>query len=156
VTALETGLARLAQVLGGDPAAPGAGAAGGTGYGFMTAWGAVIVPGAAELGRIAGLDAALGRADLVITGEGRYDRTSTAGKVTGTVLAAAAAARVPAVLVAGSIAAGLPAGRWHAVSLSELAGSAAAARGDPARWLRLAGRLLAADRGSGTAASMRT
>ncbi len=156
VTALEAGLARLAQVLGGDPAAPGAGAAGGTGYGFMTAWGAVIVPGAAELCRIAGLDAALGRADLVITGEGRYDRTSMAGKVTGTVLAAAAAARVPAALVAGSIAAGLPAGRWQGVSLSELAGSTAAARGDPARWLRLAGRLLAADRGSGAVAGPRT
>jgi glycerate kinase len=76
--------------------------------------------------------------------------------VTGTVLAAAAAARVPAALVAGSIAAGLAAGRWHAVSLSELAGSAAAAQADPARWLRLAGRLVAADRGSGTEASMRT
>jgi glycerate kinase len=113
------------------------------------------VPGAAELCRIAGLAAALGRADLVITGEGRYDRTSTAGKVTGTVLAAAAAARVPAALVAGSIAAGLPARRWQGISLSELAGGTAAARGDPARWLRLAGRLLAADRGSGATASMR-
>ncbi|HLQ54052.1 MAG TPA: glycerate kinase [Streptosporangiaceae bacterium] len=146
VTALEAGLAALARQLGGDPAAPGAGAAGGTGYGFAAAWGAVIVPGAAEISRITGLDAALAGASLVITGEGRYDRTSTAGKVTGAVLAAAGVAGVPAALVAGSIAAGLPAGRWQrAVSLTDLAGSTAAARQDPARWLGQAGRLLAAD-----------
>src|SRR6266542_1406368 len=53
IAALEAGLTMLARVLGGDPAAPGAGAAGGTGYGFAAAWGAEIVPGAAELGRIA-------------------------------------------------------------------------------------------------------
>jgi glycerate kinase len=156
VAALEAGLARLARLLGGEPAAPGAGAAGGTGYGFSAAWGAAIVPGAAELGRIAGLDATLPGASLVITGEGRYDRTSTAGKVAGAVLAAAAMAGVPAALVAGSIAdgtvaagpiaAGRPAGRWQrAVSLTDLAGSAAAARQDPAHWLGQAGRLLAAD-----------
>ena len=51
VAILEAGLARLALVLGGDPDAPGAGAAGGTGYGFAAAWGADITPGAAELGR---------------------------------------------------------------------------------------------------------
>jgi len=34
VTALDAGLARFAGLLGGDPEAPGAGAAGGTGYGF--------------------------------------------------------------------------------------------------------------------------
>jgi len=145
VAALDAGLTALARLLGGDPAAPGAGAAGGTGYGFAAAWGAVIVPGAAELCRIAGLGAALDGAGLVITGEGRYDGTSTDGKVTGTVLAAAAAAGVPAALVAGSIGAQPPAGSWRAVSLAGLAGSAAAAQHDPARWLGAAGRLLAAD-----------
>ena len=71
-------------------------------------------------------------------------------------LAAAAAARVPAALVAGSIEAELPPGCRPGISLAELAGSTAAAQGDPARWLRLAGRLLAADRGNGAAASART
>ncbi len=146
VAALDAGLAALAGLLGGDPAAPGAGAAGGTGYGFAAAWGAVIVPGAAELCRVAGLDAALDGAGLVITGEGRYDGTSAEGKVTGAVLAAAAAAGVPAALVAGSIAAPPPAGVWRAVSLARLAGDAAAAQQDPARWLGAAGRLLAAGR----------
>jgi glycerate kinase len=145
VAALDAGLGRLAALLGGDPAAPGAGAAGGTGYGFAAAWGAVIMPGAAELCRVAGLDAALAGADLVITGEGRYDRTSTAGKVTGAVLAAAAARQVPAALVAGSLAAELPAGGCRGISLADLAGGSGGALADPARWLRLAGQLLAAD-----------
>ena len=141
--ALDAGLAALARLLGGDPAAPGAGAAGGTGYGFAAAWGAAIVPGAAEVARIAGLAAALAAADLVVTGEGRYDQTSTTGKVAGTVLAAAAAAGVPAALVAGSIAAELPPGCRPGIALAWLAGSTAAARADPARWLAMAGRLLA-------------
>src|SRR6516225_10103667 len=81
---LEAGLARLAELLGGDPAAPGAGAAGGTGYGLATAWDAVLAPGAAELSRLAGLDRALARADLAITGEGRFDATSLTGKTCGT------------------------------------------------------------------------
>jgi glycerate kinase len=144
VTELEAGLARLAGLLGGDPAAPGAGAAGGTGYGFAAAWGAVIVPGAAELGRIAGLPAAIAGADLVVTGEGRFDVTSTAGKVTGTVLAAAGAAGVAAAVVAGSLAAALPDGCVAGVSLSELAGGGAAARSEAARWLEEAGHSLAA------------
>ena len=97
-------------MLGGDPDAPGAGAAGGTGYGLAAAWGALIGPGAAELGRLAGLDRALAGADLVITGEGRFDETSLTGKVAGTVIAAAAAAGVPAALVAGQVAAAPPAG----------------------------------------------
>lgn len=150
VAVLDAGLAALARLLGGDPAAPGAGAAGGTGYGFAAAWGAAIVPGAAEVARIAGLDAALAAADLVITGEGRYDRTSTTGKVAGTVLAAAAAAAVPAALVAGSISAELPPGCRPGIALAGLAGSPAAAQADPARWLARAGWLLAGGRrGSG-------
>jgi glycerate kinase len=101
IARLEAGLARLAEVLGGEPGAPGAGAAGGTGYGLAAAWGAVLTPGAAELGRLAGLDRELAGADLVITGEGRFDETSLTGKTCGTVIAAAAAAGVPAAVVAG-------------------------------------------------------
>jgi len=143
VAALEAGLARLADVLGGDPAAPGAGAAGGTGYGFAAAWGAQIVPGAAELGRIVGLDRRLAGADLVVTGEGRYDATSGDGKVTGAVLAAADRAAVPAALVAGTAAADPPPGVAAAVALAGLAGGPAAALAEPRRWLRRAGQVLA-------------
>jgi glycerate kinase len=104
IARLEAGLARLAEVLGGDPGAAGAGAAGGTGYGLAVAWGASLTPGAAELGRLAGLDRALADADLVITGEGRFDETSLTGKTCGTVIAAAAAAGVPVAVVAGQAA----------------------------------------------------
>lgn len=143
IARLDQGLARLAGLLGGDPGAAGAGAAGGTGYGFAAAWGALIRPGAPELCRIAGLDLALRDADLVITGEGRYDQTSTGGKVAGAVFAAAGAAGVPAALVAGQLA-GDPPPVTAAISLSDLAGSAAAALAAPARWLWLAGQRLAA------------
>jgi glycerate kinase len=137
-----------AAVFGGDPGAPGSGAAGGTGYGLAAAWGAQIRPGAAELGRIVGLDRELAGADLVLTGEGRYDATSGDGKVAGTVLAAAARAGVPAAVVAGQIADAPPPGT-AAVALAELAGGAHEAMASPERWLRAAGRKLARDLGSG-------
>jgi glycerate 2-kinase len=144
VALLEAGLARLAAVLGGDPAAPGAGAAGGTGYGLAAAWGAAIRPGAPELCRLAGLDRALDGAGLVITGEGCYDRTSAAGKVPGTVLATAAGLGVPAAVVAGQVAAGAATdGLAAALALTDLAGSAQAALAHPGEWLRAAGRGLA-------------
>jgi glycerate kinase len=147
IAILEAGLTRLALVLGGDPGAHGAGAAGGAGYGFAAAWGAGIMPGAAELCRVAGLDEQLVRADLVLTGEGRYDATSADGKITGTVLAAAARAAVPAGLVAGVIAADPPRG-VAAVALDQLAGGTTAAMSSPERWLQAAGRMLAADLGT--------
>ncbi len=143
ITILEAGLARLADLLGGDPAAPGAGAAGGCGYGMAAGWGASLLPGAAELAAIAGLPAALASADLVITGEGQFDATSRYGKVVGAVSAAAAAAGVPAAIAAGRIAAPLPDG-VPGVELVALAGSPQAAMAEPARWLEQAGARLAA------------
>src|SRR3954452_2039827 len=59
VALLERGLTRLAQLLGGDPSAAGAGAAGGTGYGLATVWGADLVPGAPAVAAAAGLAAAV-------------------------------------------------------------------------------------------------
>jgi glycerate 2-kinase len=144
IATLEAGLARLASVLGGEPGAQGAGAAGGTGYGFAAAWSAAILPGAAELCRLAGLDEQLRRADVVLTGEGRYDATSADGKITGTVLAAAARADVRAGLVAGAIAADPPEG-VAAIALDRLAGGTGPAMSSPARWLREAGRILAVE-----------
>src|SRR5262249_58591966 len=51
IARLEAGLARLAELLGGDPAAPGAGAARGTGYGLAPPPGAGPGPGGPGLGR---------------------------------------------------------------------------------------------------------
>jgi glycerate 2-kinase len=157
IARLEAGLARLAEVLGGDPGAAGAGAAGGTGYGLAAAWGATLTPGAAELCRLAGLDRALGGADLVITGEGRFDETSLTGKTCGTVIAAAAAAGVPVAVVAGQVSDGLtvrepgPEGvpaLAAVVALTGLAGGAGVAMASPRRWLRRAGGRLASDVGA--------
>jgi glycerate kinase len=155
VAALESGLARLAAVLGGQPGRPGAGAAGGTGYGLATAWSAELLPGSAEIGRIAGLDAALAGADLVITGEGQYDATSATGKVVGAVCAAAARAGVPAAVVAGVIVGAPEPGIRQSAELAGLAGGAAAAMAEPERWLQAAGRALAADLGGGPGSALR-
>jgi glycerate kinase len=144
IARLEAGLARLAELLGGDPEAAGAGAAGGTGYGLAAAWGAELVPGAVEVARVAELDRALAGADLVITGEGRFDETSLTGKTCGTVIAAAAAAGVPVAVVAGQVSPGI-AGPCAVLTLAGLAGGTGAALASPRRWLRRAGSHLASD-----------
>jgi glycerate kinase len=146
VAALEAGLARLAGLLGGDPAEAGTGAAGGCGYGLAAAWDAQLLPGAAELAVIAGLPGALEGADLVITGEGQYDASSESGKVVGAVraiAAAAAPAAVPVAVVAGRVAMAPPAG-VQAVELAALAEGTHVALAQPGRWLAEAAALLAA------------
>lgn len=85
VRSLDHGLRRLAEVarrdLGTDFAfRPGAGAAGGVGFGLMTFFGATLEPGFELFRRSAGLDALIARHDLVVTGEGCFDLTSLAGK----------------------------------------------------------------------------
>jgi glycerate kinase len=141
VLALDGYLGRLAGRVGIDPAAPGAGAAGGAGYGLL-AWGAVISAGSAAVGDALGLPARIVAADAALTGEGRFDSQSGAGKVAGYVRGLAAAAGAPVFLAAGSVAA--PTTDFSAsVSLVELAGSLDAARGDARRWLVEAGAQLA-------------
>jgi glycerate kinase len=64
----------------------GAGAAGGL-AGGLAAIGAHLVPGFDAVAEAVGLEAALEGADLVVTGEGKLDGSSLAGKVVGGVLA---------------------------------------------------------------------
>jgi glycerate kinase len=85
VKRLDANLRRLARVvrrdLGRDLAQePGAGAAGGCGYGLMAFHGARREDGFHLVKRLSGLDALVRRHDLVITGEGCFDRTSLLGK----------------------------------------------------------------------------
>ncbi|MFJ8436735.1 glycerate kinase [Kitasatospora sp. NPDC094019] len=134
---LELGLGRYARLLGGDPGQPGAGAAGGTAFGLAAAWGARITPGAAAVADLLGLDTALAGADLVITGEGRFDATSLQGKVVGEVLGRAARAGVPARLVAGDST------DVRALTLVALAGDPDDARHRALHWLTRAGARLA-------------
>ncbi|MFB2586951.1 glycerate kinase [Herbiconiux liukaitaii] len=140
-------LARLAAALRpslpADPMQSGAGAAGGTGF-AMIAWGASVTSGSATIAVVTGLEHAIASADLVITGEGRYDPESENGKVTGHVRRLASAAHVPCALVAGSIPAAPAPGLFAtAIALSDLAGGVRASMNDPKRWLHLAGSLLA-------------
>ena len=133
VARLEAALAQFAGLMGGDPDQPGAGAAGGAGYGFATVWNATITPGASRIAELTGLSALTGSADILLTGEGRFDATSLRGKVVGEALAATSAT---VGVIAGTIE--LDPGCWS-VSLSELADSVEAAKQHPERWLRLAG-----------------
>ncbi len=120
----------------------GAGAAGGAGFGLL-AWGADIVPGARVIAESIGLPEAIAAADLVITGEGRFDGQSAGGKAPVEVARLAAELDVSCALVAGSIPA--PTGAFSdAYALAVLAGSSDAAMREPIPHLREAGSRLAA------------
>ncbi len=127
VVQLEQRLADFAAQLGGDPMAPGAGAAGGTGFGFMAAWGATATSGADYIAELTGMHSL--SPDVLITGEGRFDSQSLGGKVVGQQLARA---RARTVVIAGALLATPP---DLGYSLTELAGSADAAVGDTAHWV---------------------
>lgn len=108
VRELDQALARFADVLaattGGDVRdVPGAGAAGGIGAGFMALLGAKLVPGATLVLDTLGFDARLDGVDLVVTGEGRLDRQTLAGKAPYAVAQAARHRGIRCVAVAGSV-----------------------------------------------------
>jgi len=143
VAQLDAALERLSDLLGGDREAPGAGAAGGTAYGFAVAWGAQFVSGAQAVAAAAGLDEALAGAALVVTGEGQFDAQSLRGKVVGDLVDRAGRAGVPVSVVAGRVVTDGDLPVRQALSLTDLAGSVEAAMAAPARWLTEAGRRLA-------------
>ena len=140
IEALERRLEKVARRLGGDPGLPGAGAAGGVGF-ALAAWGASLVPGSSYIAELTGLADALGRCDVVLTGEGRFDATSEHGKVVGNILERAAGRRCDVGVIAGELQA-RPRTAWS-TSLVELAGSTTSAMTDTRRWLRAAGALAA-------------
>jgi len=82
--------------------APGAGAAGGLGFGLHLL-GGTFVGGADTVADAIGLDAALASADWVITGEGRSDRQTLLRKAPLVVAERARAQGVPATLISGSV-----------------------------------------------------
>jgi glycerate kinase len=81
---------------------PGAGAAGGLGYALFVL-GATRASGVRLIADAVGLGARLAGADLVATGEGRFDEQSLHGKVCNGVAEAAQAAGVPCVVLAGQV-----------------------------------------------------
>jgi glycerate kinase len=80
----------------------GTGAAGGLGYALQLL-GGEHRSGAEVLLALSGFDAVLQGADLVLTGEGRSDRQTPAGKAPWVVAQHAARAGIPVVLVSGTI-----------------------------------------------------
>lgn len=111
VATLDAALAHFAAVLEktvGERAAehavaPGAGAAGGIGYGALVL-GARFRPGIEVMLDVLGFSAALEKATLVITGEGSLDEQTLHGKAPAGVAAAARAAGKEVVAVCGRLA----------------------------------------------------
>jgi glycerate 2-kinase len=87
---------------------PGAGAAGGIAFGLMTAAGAQLVPGFDLVSAWLDLENRLAAADLVITGEGRFDDSSLNGKGPGAVAARALALGKQVHVFAGNAAVAQP------------------------------------------------
>ncbi|UWD79652.1 glycerate kinase [Curtobacterium flaccumfaciens] len=141
---LATWAARFPDV---DPDTPGAGAAGGVGFGLLV-WGATLAGGAAAVAEVLELPALLDGADVVISGEGCFDGQSAVGKVPSVVrdLTAAHAPGSRSMLVAGAIEAPLD-DYAAAASLTVLAtqttGEPDDALADPLRFATIAGQRLA-------------
>jgi len=150
-------LGRLARVVrrefGHDFARePGAGAAGGLGFGLLAFLGARLEPGFELFARQAGLDRHLHQADLVITGEGSIDSSSLMGKGVGQIARQCRKLNIPCIALAGvlhgrrSVEPARP--FTHTGALTELT-SLQKAMAEPAYWLeRLAQRVAAATRHS--------
>jgi glycerate kinase len=82
---------------------PGAGAAGGIAFGLMAATNAQLLSGFALTADWFDLAERIRSADVILTGEGRYDDSSAQGKGPGAIVAMAVAARRPTHVFAGSI-----------------------------------------------------
>ena len=137
----------LAATTGRDVRAePGAGAAGGLGAALL-ALGGRRESGAAVIAEHTGLAGDVAEAQLIITGEGRFDDQSLHGKV---VSALAAGARdTPVVVLAGQVTLDEPtlrgAGIAEAHSIADYAGSIQLAMDDAANQLTGLARRTAAD-----------
>ena len=125
---------------------PGAGAAGGLGFGLL-ALGGERISGIEHVLEAAGLATRLESADLVITGEGRVDPTTLRGKVAVGVAALAAQAGVPCVVVAGQAEVGGRDAAAHGIdelwTVSDLLGSPEAALSSGLDGIRLVAREVA-------------
>jgi len=125
LASLDHGAARLGLLLcahAGQPDSlmdqPGAGAAGGIAFGLMTAARAQLLPGFDLVAAWLDLDRRIAAADLVITGEGRFDASSLSGKGPGAVAARALALGKLAHVFAGQVTANesRPGLTLHAIS----------------------------------------
>jgi glycerate kinase len=149
LTLAERCLGQLARVVrkqfGRDFARePGAGAAGGLGFGLPAFLGAELQPGFDLFTRHAGLERRLRAADLVITGEGAMDRSTLMGKGVGQIAQRCRKLRIPCIGLAGMVSAspGTAAFSAQAHALTELT-TVAQAKANPAHWLERLARQVA-------------
>jgi glycerate kinase len=99
----------------------GSGAAGGISFGLMAAAGAQLVSGSDLMTAWLRLKERIAEADLVITGEGRFDRSSLEGKGPGEVVTRALAGGKRTLVFAGCIEDGLKTNaQLHAISPTDL------------------------------------
>ena len=109
VTMLDAGLAKLADAwikagLTDNVSQPGDGAAGGAGAALRICLGAKMESGALLVMKYVGFFDLLGRADLVITGEGMTDSQTAGGKLCCVVAREARKAGLPVALISGALA----------------------------------------------------
>lgn len=102
----ERALKQLADVVAKDLSVsyrdkPGAGAAGGLGFGLMSFCGAQIRPGFDVVAEFVGLESKMKDVDLVITGEGKLDRQTLEGKTPAGVAALARKLGKPVYAIVG-------------------------------------------------------
>lgn len=102
-----------------DPEFPGTGSAGGLGFGLRTFAGATLAPGGEMIMDLLRFDERVGRADLVLTGEGKLDATTLRGKVVHEVARRAKDAGVPAMAIVGATEGEID----HAQSMMDAAGA---------------------------------
>ena len=105
VEQLDAALDRLAQSTGNEDLAhdPGAGAAGGLGFGLLAFLGAKLVPGFDLIARTLHLQKRICGADLVITGEGRLDASSLHGKTPVGVARLCKELHIPCIALVGAV-----------------------------------------------------
>lgn len=107
IAQLDAGAANLARVVArelrrdGLADIPGAGAAGGTGFGVLAFFNGALKPGADAVMDAVGFDARMRAADLVITGEGRLDAQTAQGKLVAAV--ARRAMSTPVIALCGRV-----------------------------------------------------
>jgi glycerate kinase len=136
---LEAWALELEAVAGRDVSSePGAGAAGGIGAGLL-ALGGRCESGAAIIAEHTHLADDLETAELLVTGEGKFDEQSLHGKVVGSLVDAARPLGIPVIVLAGQVglenSAVRSSGIMSALSMADYAGSARLAQADAANQL---------------------
>ncbi|WP_257460572.1 glycerate kinase [Archangium lipolyticum] len=150
VAELEASLAHLAEVVSpGLAHLPGAGAAGGFGYGLAALAGGKLVSGYGLVARTLRLPERLAAAEAVLTGEGRFDRQTALGKGPGALAREARGLGKRTVMFAGIVAPDVDASTSPFDAVVEV--SAIAPSGvSHSEALRHAGRLWASQQGART------